>query len=174
MRIKQKVQEIYQFLWNFCIFKSSCDLELRPSLPKLNQLLSVSQWYIHASLATFCALVQEISCIQEIVRLTQNNFFSLRTPVTLKMGSKSPNLNQPFGMSKWCIHASLVKFNPFSQEIWWMQTVTPTPMTEIRAETNMSPSLLVGGHNHCCSKISISFLNTELFLDYINPYVKNV
>ena len=68
---------------------------------------------------------------------------SLRPPVTLKM--ESPNLNQLFGLSQCCIHASLVKFHPLIQEIWYIQTVTPTPMPmpRIRTETILSPSPLV-------------------------------
>ena len=59
------------------------------------------------------------------------------------MGTESPKLNQLFDLSQWCIHTSLVKYHPLIQEIWCIQTVTPTP--GIRTETNMSPPHLWWG-----------------------------
>ena len=71
---------------------------------------------------------------------------TLRPPVTLKVWSKSPKLNQPFGLSQWCILASMVKFHPLIQEIWWIRIVMLTPMPGIRTETNISPPHLWWGN----------------------------
>ena len=123
-------------------------LKTRSRSPKSNQLLSLSQWYIHASLMIFHPLVQEILCIQESIMPTPTptkKINSMRPPVTLKMGSESPKLNQLFGLSQWCIHASLVKFHLLIQEIWWIQTVTLKPTSGICTEINMSPLTFSGG-----------------------------
>ena len=43
-------------------------LKKKSTSPKSNQLLSLSQWYIHASVVKFHPLVQEISWVQEVGR----------------------------------------------------------------------------------------------------------
>ena len=99
-----------------CHLSPAVTLKMRSRSPKSNQLLNLSQWYIHASLVKFHPLVQEILCIQEI-------FTPFNPPVTLKMRSRSPKSNQLLNLSQWYIHASLVKFHPLVQEILCIQEI---------------------------------------------------
>ena len=69
--IKTKMQEIYHYNEIFTYLSPPVTLKIRSRSPKSNQLLSLSQRYIHASLVTFHPLVQEISFKQESVKPTQ-------------------------------------------------------------------------------------------------------
>ena len=114
---------------------------MRSRSPKSNQLLSLSMQVWWHSIHWF----RSYRGYKNLSR-RRRKFNSLRPPVTLKMGSESPKLNQLFDLSQWCIHASLVKFHPLIQEIWWIPIVRPTP--GIRTETNMYPLTFGGGGGH--------------------------
>ena len=94
-------------------------LRMRSRSSKSNQLLGLSHWYIHTSLVTFCPICSKANK-KLLCRCQHSKFISLRPPVTFKMGSKSPKLNQPFGLSQWCTHTILVNFHTMIQEIWWI------------------------------------------------------
>ena len=91
---------------------------------------------------------------------------SPRPSVTLKMESKSPKPNELFGLSNWYVHANLIKLHLLVQEIWLIQSVTPTPMPMpgIRTETNMSSltfGVCVGGD------IIFKYLSNSTYRKYL-------
>ena len=67
---RQRFKRYINFSEIFTYLNLPVTFKIRSGSPKSNQLLSLSQIYIHASLVKFQPLVQEILWIQEIVTQT--------------------------------------------------------------------------------------------------------
>ena len=74
--------------------------------PESNQLLSLSQWYIDASLKKSIHWFRRDSTYKTM---------------TLKMMSMSQNSSQLLSLSQWYIDASLKKIHPLVQKIFYLK-----------------------------------------------------
>ena len=94
-------------------FKSTVILKIRSRSPKPNQLFMVSRYYIRANLVKIHQPVHEI--VQTSTFWLQ--FGNLSPTVTLKIRSRSLKPNQLFMVSRYYIHANLVKIHQPVHEI---------------------------------------------------------
>ena len=98
-------------------------LKIRSRSPKSNKLLILSDLYRLANLVTFHPMVHEITYRHTFWL----NFGGLSLTVTLKIRSRSPKPIQLFIMSKYYIHANLVKIRQPVHEI----LCTQAPLAQI-------------------------------------------
>ena len=94
--------------------------------PKSNQFFSMSQQYRCTSLVKIQQFILEIGCRQAIFQQSEPpppHLPPLSNPLTLKMGSRSPNSNQFLSLSQQYSCRSLVKCRPFILEIGCRQAI---------------------------------------------------